>query len=316
MLDGLNLSRRNMLRLGGSVGLGLGAAGLFAPHVARAAAPKLKTVKEGVITIAMSGTMPATGLINGKIAGSDAEMIAAIAAKLGLGVEPNMMAWSATVESIKTGRADIMCGDMGWTAPRAAAMLLTDAIYYDSHFITMKKSVASADLFDLADLKGHTIGTGQGFSYVPFLRQIPGIGEVKLYDTPDACIRDVLAGRVDYAMLDSMTVGYLIQQNPGIDLKQVPVKPSEQFVRLTSHSPIVMGMSLDNPDLFDAVNAGVKWMWRTKLNAKLLASNGMTSPAYLVPAEKDPRIGVDRDADGKPIGPAAHQVKDFSAYFA
>ena len=32
-----------------------------------------------------------------------------------------------------------------------------------------------------------------------------------------------------------------------------------------------MGMSLNNPDLFDAVNDGVKWLWEKKLNAKYLA---------------------------------------------
>jgi polar amino acid transport system substrate-binding protein len=77
-----------------------------------------------------------------------------------------------------------------------------------------------------------------------------------------------------------------------------------------------MGMNQDNPDLFDAVNEGVKWLWQTKLNAKLLAKYGVANPDYLVPPEPNPRIGVDRDRSGRLIGPSAHDPKDFSALFS
>jgi len=87
------------------------------------------------------------------------------------------------------------------------------------------------------------------------------------------------------------------------------------FPQLTSKQHTVMGMNQENPDLFDAVNAGVKWLWQTKLNAKLLAKYGVGNPDYLVPPDPNPRIGVDRDADGNPIGPGAHSPKDYSSLF-
>lgn len=306
------LSRRRLLTLGA----GLAAGSMIGRSAFALDKPKLKTVNEGVITIAMSGTMPVTGLKDGKITGSDAEMIVAIAERLGLGVKPNVMAWSATVESIKTGRADIMCGDMGWNTNRANAMLLTDAIYFDSNFITMRKSMASKDAFDINDAKGFSIGTGTGYSYVPDLKKIPGIKEVKLYDTVDACIRDVLAGRLDFAVLDAMNVDYMILQNPGLDLKQIPIKPNGEYPNLSGRGQAVMGMNIENTELFDAVNEGVKWLWRSKKNAEIMARNGMTSSDYMVPLAKNPRDGVDRDDKGGYIGPAAHTPKDFSAYFA
>jgi polar amino acid transport system substrate-binding protein len=77
-----------------------------------------------------------------------------------------------------------------------------------------------------------------------------------------------------------------------------------------------MGMNQDNHDLFDAVNAGVKWMWQTKQNAALMQKYGIANPDYLVPPEKNPRIGVDRDAAGNVIGPGAHTTKDYSSLFA
>jgi polar amino acid transport system substrate-binding protein len=77
-----------------------------------------------------------------------------------------------------------------------------------------------------------------------------------------------------------------------------------------------MGMNAQNTDLFDAVNTGVRWLWATKGNAELLTKFGMSNPDYLVPPTPDPRIGVDRTADGGIIGPFAHTMKDYKQYFS
>ena len=82
---------------------------------ARAAAPHFKTVSPGALTVAMNGDMPMTSVKSGRLIGTDGEMITAIAQRLGLSVKPALMEWSATIESIRSGRADIMLGDMGWT---------------------------------------------------------------------------------------------------------------------------------------------------------------------------------------------------------
>jgi polar amino acid transport system substrate-binding protein len=204
---------------------------------------------------------------------------------------------------------------MGWTPVRAKVMLITDAIYYAGSMATMKKD-NPADKISIADLKGHSIGTVTGFTIVPEMKKVPGTTDVKLYDTTDACVRDVAAGRLDYAFLDAPTVDYMILQNPGWGLKQVPVVHDDVFAQLTSKQHTVMGMNQENPDLFDAVNAGVKWLWRTKMNEQCLGRYGVENPDYLVPPEPNPRIGVDRDASDNPIGPAAHTVKDYSSLFA
>ena len=280
-----------------------------------AAMPEFKTVTPGTLTVAMNGDMPMTSIKDGKLIGTDGDMIVAIAGRLGLAVKPSLMEWSATIESIRSGRADIMLGNMGWTPVRAKVMMITDAIYYAGSFAAMKKD-NPLDKISIADLKGHSIGTVTGFTIVPEMKKVPGTTDVKLYDTTDACVRDVAAGRLDFAFLDAPTVDYMILQNPGWGLKQVPVVHSDAFPQLTSKQHTVMGMNQDNPDLFDAVNAGVKWLWRTKLNAQCLARYGVANPDYLVPPEPNPRTGVDRDASDNPIGPAAHTVKDYSSLFA
>ena len=313
---GAGLTRRGLI--GRAAGLSLGALAAPTAFTSRAFAatpPKPKTVEDGVITIAMSGAMPGTGMKDGAVMGSDADMVTAIAKRLGLGVKPALMAWSATIEAVKTGRADIMCGDMGWSKARANALLLTDVIYYDSNYVTMKKDRASGPYIDVSDLAGHSVGTGTGYDYVPDLKKIPN-ADVKLYDTDDACLRDLEAGRIDYAVLDGTTIAYVLLQNPGVELKLVPITPNSQYPALSGKGRAVMGMNIDNTDLFDAVNAGVKWLWASKTNAACLARYGLTNPDYMVPAPTDPRLGVDRSAAGAILGPGAHQPKDYSSFFA
>jgi ABC-type amino acid transport substrate-binding protein len=147
------------------------------------------------------------------------------------------------------------------------------------------------------------------------MKKLPGVGEVKLYDNSDGCVRDVVAGRLDFAVLDGPLVDYMILKNPNWNLKQIALTPDPAFPQLTSKQHTVTGMNQENHDLFDAVNAGVKWMWQTKQNAELMRKYGISNPDYLVPPEKNPRIGVDRDAAGNVIGPGAHQTKDFSSLF-
>jgi polar amino acid transport system substrate-binding protein len=295
--------------------VGIGATLLAVSGRSTLAAPSFKTVEPGILTLANSNEMPMIAMEDGKLIGSDAEIIATIAAKLGLGVKSAQMEWSATVQSVKSGRADVMLGNMGWTPARAQALLITDAIYYAGTFVCMKKD-KPFNSFSVNDAKGHSIGTVTGFTIVPEMKKLPGVGEVKLYDNSDGCVRDVVAGRLDFAVLDAPLVDYMILKNPDWNLKQVPIAPDPAFPQLTGKQHTVMGMNQQNFDLFDAVNAGVKWLWKTKQNAVLMQKYGIGNPDYLVPPGKNPRIGVDRDADDNVIGPGAHPTKDFSSQFA
>ena len=289
---------------------------LLALRPARAAAPQFRTVEPGAITVANSGEMPMVGFEGDRMIGSDAEMLEAVAAKLGLRVKSALMEWSATVQSIRSGRADIMLGNMGWTPARARVLSVTDAIYYAGAFAAVRRDSKLPDAVSVADMKGRSIGTVTGFTIVPEMKKVPGTTEVKLYDNSDGAIRDVAAGRLDFAILDGPLMDYLVLKNPDWALKTVAIKRDDDYPQLTSKQHTVMGMSQDNPDLFDAVNDGVKWLWATKANATLMRKYGIDNADYLEPPSPNPRIGVDRTPDGGLAGPGAHAPKDFSGLFA
>lgn len=309
-----SFSRRRVLRLAG-----MGAASLAAPAIlpARAFAQgaEIKTLKPGVISAAMMGEMPLTGERDGKIIGADAEMLQAIAAKLGIGIEWTVMGFPAVIEAVQSNRAEWFGGNFAWTPTRAKVIQLTDAVFFTGAYVIMKQDKIAKDSVTIADLNGHSIGTGTGFSVVPEMKKVPGITELKLYDNTDACLRDVIAGRLDFAVLDAPIIDYIIQQNPSFGLKQLPLVNDPGFPTLTSKFGAIWGIPPTNTDLFDAVNQGVRWLHKTGQMAPILAKYGITNTDYLVPKTPDPRIGVDRDEGGKPIGPFGHEPRDFSSFF-
>lgn len=301
---------------------GLGAAAVLGafgarPTAARAAdATGLKTIDPGRLTIACSGEMPMTNVRDGKLVGIAGDMISLIAAKLGLDPSVLLMDWSATIESVRGGRADVVLGNMGWTAQRAQVLLLTDAVHYAGMFALTRQDIDTGDKISLDDFEGKTLGTVQGFTIVADMKNVPDTAEVKLYDNTDACVRDIQSGRCDFGFLDTPTVAYMVQQNPDWGLKLV-LMPAFPGFKVFGHKQLsIFGMNPENPDLFDAVNTGVKWLWRTHKNAEVLARYGLTDPDYLTALPTDPRIGVDRDAAGNLGSKFAHPPKDFSALFA
>jgi polar amino acid transport system substrate-binding protein len=311
MIDRNLCSRRRLL------GTGLAAAAAlsgFRTSPARAAGFQL--VNPGALTVAALGELPASGLDNGKLIGTDGEIMSAIAAKLGIPVQPLILDNAATIESVRSGRSDVMLGNMRWTEKRAEVMALTDAVYYVTYGAVTRKDSKLPDTITIADLNGASLGTLTGASASADLKKVPGNAGVRFYDSSEAALRDIIANRLDFAILDPTLIAYSVSKDPSLNLKHVVFKPDPGFATLTNRSQTVFGMRLENPDLLDAVNAGVKWMWQTKQTQKIFAKYGLTEPTYFEPLATDPRIGVDRDASGRVLGPAAHQPKDYSGLFA
>jgi polar amino acid transport system substrate-binding protein len=260
---------------------------------AEAAPPK--TVEPGKLTVGFNGDMPMTSWKDGKLIGTDGELLAQIAANLGLELVPQQMEWSAVIQATKSGKVDIMLGSMGYTDERTKIMLLTDPIYYFGTFLLQKKET-SYSTFE--DISGHTIGTVTGFTLVPELKSIPDVKEVKLYDTSDGVMRDLVAGRLDMAVLDPGLVEYALLQHPEWGLHQVPLKPqADKYPIMSTKYYSIMGIWPEDKELYEAVNAEIQKAWASCLNVKTMAKYGLGSPGWFEPPEKSYRI--DRPADWK-----------------
>lgn len=294
------MSLRTRRRVLASIGAGvtvLSAPALFrGSFKARSSQPgrELTTVRPGYFTVATIGEMPLFSMRDNEVVGVEAEMLKHIVERHGLKLAIDVMEWSACLASVPSGRADCVGGNVGWTVKRARAMLLTDAVYYTPTFAVMHRDKPFHDIISIADLAGSRVGTVSGFSSVEDLRSVPNTREVKLYDTTDAAVRDILARRLDYAFLDAPIIDYLILQNKGWPLKQVPVKPDDSYPILGRSQHKVWGMNRINRPLYDAVNVGIAWLWETGQVAEILNRYGLTHPHYLKRPVFNARIGVDR----------------------
>lgn len=311
------LSRRSLLKAGGYGAVACMAAGLVArvPASLAADAP-IKTIRPGYLTAACMGDMPLGAVRDGQPVGTDLEMLKLIADRLELKLDILPMGFPAVIEAVRSGRADWFGGNFAWNPMRSKILLLTDPVFYTGAYIIMRESEPFATSMTADDLKGRTIGSNTGYSVVPDMKKIPGVKEVKLYDNSDACVRDVVAGRLDFAVLDAPTIDYMILQNPGMKLKQIPIAADERYPSLTGKFEAIWGVYPQNQDLFDAINQGVRWLKSTGQIAPILAKYGIKNPDYLVPMAVDPRLGVDRDEQGNVLGPFKHTPRDFSQAFS
>ena len=255
------------------------------------------TAEAGKLKVALNGDMPMTGLEDGKLIGTDGELMVLIAERLGLEVEPNMMDWSAEIQSTKQGKVDIMHGAMGWIEERSKIMLLSDPIYY---FGTLVAQKTENNWSTFEDLKGRSVATVSGFTLVPELKNVEGIGEVKLYDTTDGALRDLIAGRVDMAILDPPLMQLAINENPDWNLHQVELQPEpDKYPIMSQKYNIIFGINPELQDLHDAINQEIAKVWADCTNVELMAKYGLGDKSWFIPpaAEDNLRIGVDRPED-------------------
>ena len=273
-----------------------GAAALML-SVATSANAEVKTIEAGKLTIGMNGDMPMTQIKDGKLSGTDGELMVWVAQKIGLEPKPVQMDWAALIEATKQGKLDVMHGAMGWLEARTKIMILSEPIYYFGTLLAQKEE---NNFTTFADMKGRKVGTVTGFTLVPELKTVEGIGEVKLYDTSDGVMQDLLAGRIDMAILDPPLVQYAIFQHPEWKIKQLPLQPEpDRYPVMSTKYNVIFGINKNEPELAEAINGAIKQVWADCLNVKTMAKYGLGDKDWFVPPENNPRLGVDRPDDYK-----------------
>ena len=277
----------------------LGAAAIagatLVPRAARAEA--IETLVPGKLTVGMLGDMPMTSVKDGQLIGTDGDLAVQIAKSLGLEVATKSMEWNALIQATKQGQVDVLIGSVGWTEDRAKVMLLSDPIYY---FGTLLIQKTDTNWNSFADMKGRTVGTVSGFTLVPELKMVEGIGEVKLYDTQDAVMRDIVAGRLDIGILDPALVEYAIKQHPDWGIHQVAVQPmADKYPIMSKKYYSIFATPMERKGLADAINAEIAKIWANCDNVKSMAAYGLASKAWFDPPADNYRAGIDRPKDWK-----------------
>ena len=132
------------------------------------------------------------------------------------------------------------------------------------------------------------------------MKQIPNT-ELKLYDTSDAAIRDLLAGRIEALFADPPLIQYAISKNPDWDIHAVPVQQDfdENYSLLTGKYNVVFGLSQEAPELLKAFNEKIAQLWSECRNLEVAKKYGLGDKSWFDPGSLNLRAGIDRPADWK-----------------
>jgi polar amino acid transport system substrate-binding protein len=209
------------------------------------------TIQAGVLTVTGPDYPPLFTYDGSALGGVDGAFLSYFAQKACLGLDVQVLPASGVIESVRGGRADVAGGGWYITEERAQVVGQTDPVYSDPLVF-----VAKAPSADIQDYKTATIGTTQGYTFVPDLQRFAG-DNVKLYQSPDAVFSDVSNGRIQVGLMAVAEASFRINANPGSGLSYQIMTP-DPAIDASVHPPVTdFPFAKDNPELGRALNAAI-----------------------------------------------------------
>lgn len=228
---------------------GLTLAFLAAAPVAHAADLLDEVQQRGTLRVAVEGTYPPFNFRDeqGRLTGFDVEIAEAIAGKLGVKAEFTTTEWSGILAGLQAGKYDVIVNQVAAT-PQRQQVFDFSAPYVVSSPQLIVRANETRPIRSEADLKGLTIGVSQGSNYADLARSIPG-ATVKVYPGAPEYLQDLVTGRVDVALNDSLLIPYLAQKS------RLPVKAGAPIGKVETNAiPFRKG----NPKFKQAIDAALE----------------------------------------------------------
>lgn len=169
-----------------------------------------------------------------------------------LGFKPDIMPipFASLVPSLQTDRIELISSAFSVTPARAEVVDFTQIVLtYGEALVVPQKD--STEYKQLDEFEGKTVGVQIGTSYVDPLKAIPGIKEVKMYDTMADLIRDVSLGRLDAAIGDGPSMTHQVNTQ---GLKGVRHVESYESIMPTT---IALAVKKGDSEFLDKLNKGL-----------------------------------------------------------
>lgn len=213
----------------------------------------LNTVEDGVLHMATNAAFPPYEMVddNGGFEGIDIEIGQAIAEKLGLELQVDDMDFSSVITSVQGGKSDIAMAGLTVSEERKQNVDFTDSYATGIQVVIVPEDSDIKTVDDLA--KDKMIGTQEGTTGYIYCSDTPengGFGEdhVVAYTNGATAIQALLSGKVDAVVIDNNPAKAFVESNDGLKILDTEYV-EEQYA---------IGVSKDNPELLEAVNAALK----------------------------------------------------------
>ncbi|SMG55715.1 substrate-binding periplasmic protein [Paraburkholderia susongensis] len=152
--------------------------------------------------------------------GAMIDVAEAVGKEAGYKTDVTPIPFASLVPSLQTNKIDLISSAFAKTPQRAQVVDFTQiVIEYGEALIV--PSDDKTDYKSLSDLKGKTVGVQIGTLYVDPLKAVPGIKDVKMYDTMADLVRDVSLHRLDAAIGDGPVIAYQVHSSGASGVRYV-----------------------------------------------------------------------------------------------
>ena len=175
------------------------------------------------LTMCTNASFPPYEFVDGEaIVGIDAEIAAAVAAKLGYDLEIMDIEFSACIPALVSGKADFCMAGMTVTEERKQNVDFSDSYATGVQVVIVKEDSAITSVDDLfAEGAKHVVGVQEsttGDIYVTGDVEEAGLGTVNRYQNGNDAVMALLAGKVDCVVIDNEPAKAYVAANAGLKI--------------------------------------------------------------------------------------------------
>jgi lysine-arginine-ornithine-binding protein len=160
------------------------------------------------LNICVEGAYPPFSEIadNGSIVGFDVDMASALCAEVGETCEMVQVDWDGIIPALLERKCDAIVASMSATPERAQVVAFTDKYYQTP---AMFIGPEGTDLVDTAEgMAGKRIGVQRGSVHHSYVQDNFPQSELVLYGSQDEANLDLMAGRIDTTIADSVALDF------------------------------------------------------------------------------------------------------------
>ena len=255
-------------RILGIVGRVVFALSVVALSLAAAAGTLEDVKKRGELLVGVRYDMPPFGTVDpqGNLRGIDIELAKQIAARIGVPIKFQQVTAQTRIPMLVNGNVDLIAAGMAKTEERAKVVEFSK-IYIETGtvFLVLKDSPIKS----WQDVKGKTVATVQGSSYLGLLRQkTTDFTSLAFQEYPQAILA-VEQGRADTLMVEDATAVNLIK---GREDKFKLVGRPRDFEAYE----VGLGMRKNDQEWVNYVNGVLADLWKSGELKKIVAPYGLT----------------------------------------
>ena len=178
----------------------------------------------------------------GEIVGIDAEVAAAICAKLGCELEIVDMDFDAIIPAVTTGKIDFGMAGMTVTEERTQSVDFTTSYATGIQVVIVKEDSEITSVDDLfAEGANHKIGVQQGTTgdlYCSWDIEDEGLGSVERFKNGTDAVLALTSGKVDCVVIDNEPAKKYIEANEGLKILDTEYAVEDYAIALAKDSEL------------------------------------------------------------------------------